>query len=52
MVFKRIKKGGILFISDGGFLLDENLEKEKGFRIENIVFLKMVLDDLKNRCWG
>ena len=50
VVFKKVGEGGFLLISDGRFLLDENIESAHHYKPNNIMFIKDMLLFLKQRC--
>ncbi|RLF36751.1 MAG: hypothetical protein DRN08_00740 [Thermoplasmata archaeon] len=52
MVFVKHGKGGLLLISDSQFLLDKNIESIYDYWPGNIVFLKHILDELKQETGG
>lgn len=47
VVYKEVSKGGILLITDSEFLLNKNLETEKGFWKGNIMLLRQIFEELK-----
>ena len=47
VVYKEVGKGGILLITDSEFLLNKNLETEKGFWKGNIMLLRQIFEELK-----
>ncbi len=49
MVFVEHGDGGLLLISDSQYLLDKNIESIYDYWPGNIIFLKHILDDFKNK---
>ncbi|MBT9174923.1 MAG: hypothetical protein DDT22_00589 [candidate division WS2 bacterium] len=47
VVYKEVGKGGILLITDSEFLLNKNLETEKGFWKGNIMLLRQIFEELR-----
>jgi hypothetical protein len=49
IMFKKYGLGGLLIIGDSQFLLDKNIESLYNYWPGNILFLKNIIDELKDK---